>query len=106
MTKQISLGELDQIKRFMGLTFSVHDGEALSALRKTNEVLKKHGLTWAEVLGRSVTAGSTGIEPANEMSIETQIRKAFDELRGNVFGSFKEFVASLEAQFEEKRYLS
>src|SRR5712664_3493428 len=111
MSKQISLGELEQLKRFMGVTFSVHDPEALTGLRKANQILKRHGLTWAEVLGRAVSAGAANgslVQPAGtEVSIADQIRKAFDELRGTIrSGSFGEFVASLEDQFETTGYLT
>lgn len=106
--KQITLTELDFIKKTMGLTFSIHDGEALGALRKVNSVLQKHGLTWAEVLGRTVQSNGMGQPAASgeEMSVTEQTRRAFDELRGTLNGGFADFVTSLENQFERTGYLS
>ena len=57
--KQITLAELSQLKKFMMLTFSDNDPEALAALRKANGLLKKYQLTWDEVLSRSVQAVSS-----------------------------------------------
>lgn len=69
MTKQISLGELSQLKKLMAMTFSDNDPEALVALRKANGVLKKYSLTWDEVLSRSVQAVSTnGVYGTSEPS--------------------------------------
>lgn len=40
----------DRLIKIMGLTTSDQDGEALSALRKANEMLAAEKVTWAEVL--------------------------------------------------------
>lgn len=107
MTKQISLTDLAQVKKYMGLTFSVHDGEALSALRKVNSILKKHALTWDEVLSRTVKADSLPIEESGEMSIGDQIRKALDLVRSTQMSdSFAVFLSSIEAQYEQTGYLT
>jgi len=112
MAKQITLVELDLLKKAMGLTFSIHDGEALSALRKANVILRKHELTWAEVLGRTVTHGITPVDEevegasGGELSIHEQTKRAFNELRGTVSGSFAIFIESIEQQFIRTGYLS
>ena len=115
MTKQISLADLDTLKRIMGMTKSVHDGEALAAIRKANKVLDKYSLTWMEVLGRAVTAATLNgglthediVEANGEISLGEQIRRAFDELRGvSMSRSFVEFLQSIEEQFKRTGYLS
>lgn len=40
----------ERLIKIMGLTTSSSDGEALSALRKANEIIAGEKLTWAEVL--------------------------------------------------------
>lgn len=36
--------------KVLGMTTSVHDGEALAAIRKANELLKAAGVTWREYI--------------------------------------------------------
>lgn len=43
----------DRILKLLELTRSEHDGEALSALRKANEIREKEGLQWAEMFQQS-----------------------------------------------------
>lgn len=113
-TKTIPLAELNLFKRFMGMTFSEHDPEAITALRKANAILKKHSLNWDDVLGRTVTAaqqqnGYAGPveEETEELPIKEQIQRAFDELRGTIQSeSFKHFIESIERQFIASGYLS
>lgn len=57
----------ERLIKIMGLTTSNSDGEALSALRKANEILAGEKLTWAEVLkggGPQVTVTVTRHAPA------------------------------------------
>lgn len=42
----------ERLIKIMGLTTSSSDGEALSALRKANEIIAGEKLTWAEVLAQ------------------------------------------------------
>lgn len=121
MAAQITLAELDLIKRIMGLTFSNQDGEALAAIRKANGILKKYNLTWQEILSRTVTVNhveaaapqpmrppaGNGIDPAGEaITVAVQTKRAFDMLRGNLTGSFAAFIEDLEKQFLRTGYLS
>ena len=48
----------ERLAKILAMTTSDHDGEALSAMRKANEIIKGEGLTWAlllEQVGRTVT---------------------------------------------------
>ena len=40
----------DRLLNLLARTTSEHDGEALAAARKANQLLARHGLTWAEVI--------------------------------------------------------
>ena len=40
----------DRLVNLLALTTSEHDGEALAAARKANQLLARHGLTWADVV--------------------------------------------------------
>lgn len=58
--------ELDKerLAKLLSLTESEHDGEALAAIRKANEVLRLHRTSWPEALGL-VGEGAEPV-PANE----------------------------------------
>lgn len=45
----------DRLVKILGLTTSSNDGEALSALRKANEIIKGENLTWSDVLAAAPT---------------------------------------------------
>ena len=40
----------DRLLNLLARTTSEHDGEALAAARKANQLLGRHGLTWADVI--------------------------------------------------------
>lgn len=108
--KQMPLTDVGLLKKAMGLTFSVHDGEALAALRKANAVLRRNGLSWEEVLGRTVTvqAGSDNspVENGEELTLKEQIQRAFNEIRGTIKTDFNHFIEDIEKDFERTGYLS
>jgi hypothetical protein len=55
----------DRLAKLLNLTESEHDGEALSAIRKANDLLRQHGTSWPAALGLSGTVeGSPQPEPA------------------------------------------
>jgi hypothetical protein len=43
----------ERLAKFLSMTSSGHDGEALAAIRQANRLLRDHGKNWAEVLGTS-----------------------------------------------------
>lgn len=51
--------ELKRLIKFVGMTDSVHDGEALVAVRKANELLKANKITWAELISGRVSVVNT-----------------------------------------------
>lgn len=130
--KQIPLAELNQIKKIMGMTTSIHDGEALNAIRKVNSMMAKHKITWADFFERTISTESHpaytsyGRGPNNngtkrheysdpsedemdvgdETDLHSMIKAAFDELRGVDLGNFRSFIDSLENQYLAKKYLT
>ncbi len=113
MSKTIPLGELALLKKVMGLTASDADGEALAAIRRANAIMKKHSVSWADFFERTVgVAGATisnltdELRPSSETDLTTMIQNAFDELRGVDLGPFREFMDSIEKQFDKDKYLS
>lgn len=43
----------ERLAKFMSMTGSGHDAEALAAIRKANQLLRNHKTSWADVLGVS-----------------------------------------------------
>jgi hypothetical protein len=43
----------DRLVKLLNMTESQHDGEALAAIRKSNDLLRLHQATWSDVLGVS-----------------------------------------------------
>ena len=43
----------ERLVRLLGMTDSDQDAEALVAIRKSNELLRAHGTSWAEVIGNA-----------------------------------------------------
>src|SRR5690348_1844781 len=54
----MDLAARDRLVRLPARTASEHDGEALAAAGKANELLVRHGLTWADVVSIR-TSGSS-----------------------------------------------
>ncbi len=121
--KQISLADLTQLRKLMGMTGSDSDGEALNALRMANRLLKKSDLSWADVLDRCVTASAVNgsgyttstradaddgfDEDHGEDSLDETIQNAFDELRGvQMSPSFRAFVDDVERKWNQTGYLT
>jgi hypothetical protein len=111
VANSISLKDLALLKKLLGLTQSTNDAEALAAMRKANELLKKGNLNWEMVLQRTVVVqvGSDMGDPvvgSTEVSLNDKIQHAFDYLRGVNLGDFRAFVDSLETYFKENKYLT
>ncbi len=109
MAKTIPLTELTKIKKMMAMTTSSHDGEALNALKLVNGILKKHGITWDELLTKMVSADVEVAEVEEDPDVDNMaknINMAFDELRGVDLGDFRNYINSIEKYWLEHKYLS
>ena len=58
-----------------GLFSSDHDGERASAAAKADAILRKHGLTWADVIRPEPTADAIRTEPPVEAKIRLCIER-------------------------------
>lgn len=109
----MKLADFNQLRKLMQMTTSDSDREALTAIRKANEIIARSDTTWERVFGRLVTV-DPGIEPDPE-----SMRKAPDaagrrrylgdlleDVAGASSGSFLDFVADLQRQFEERGTLT
>jgi hypothetical protein len=116
----MKLHDFNRLKKFMQMTFSDSDNEALTAMRQANAVLKREGLDWTRVLDRVVTLD---VEDADEPSPPSRnatraaqphgideakrINDAFDTIEDNdPRAGFADFIASLKAQWERRHHLT
>jgi hypothetical protein len=109
----LTLKEFGQLKKFMMLTTSENDNEAVAALRRANAILAAHTYTWDAVFARlvkidnQVEDASTYDNPARDASDRKQrIKEALEVAMRDASGSFKQFLDDLSDQFERKGYLS
>jgi hypothetical protein len=54
---------LDRLTKLLGMLGSAHDGERAVATRKAHELIRRHGLTWSEVLNATTTSSSYAPPP-------------------------------------------
>lgn len=108
----MKLADFNKLKKFMNLTFSDVDAEALAALRQANKVLKREGLDWDRVMNKLVTIDGPAIEEAPQdraptrSEYEKSIELKFEAVRETARDSFKEFIDSLYDQWEKRHYLT
>lgn len=107
------------LKRLMQQTTSDNDHEALSALRKANDLLKADGVDWDRVFARTVQVinefeaapddGEWLIDSSKlwRQQSATRIDAAFEVLgRKELRGEAEDFIASLQEQWLTRRSLS
>jgi len=122
--KTIPLPKLHLLTKLLAMTASANDGEALTAIRKANDILKEHGFTWQEVLSKQVGATSGNYQSAQGGSdfsmraheqddrasvverTNAHIDKCLDTLRGKDLGKFTDWIKSIDDQWARTRYLS
>lgn len=90
---------LDRTKliKLLMLTQSDQDGEALSAIRKANDLLKKSNKNWEEFLSPQKE------EPTYYLS---KTDKMFEVCLENIQGKAREFILSLQNQWTRRGSLS
>lgn len=55
-----------RLANLLARTTSEHDGEALTAARKANQLLEQHGLTWSEVISGGISNPAAQPRPPAE----------------------------------------
>jgi hypothetical protein len=72
--------ERERFVKLLGLTRSSNDGEALAALRKCNDVLTQHRLSWADVVaGRCARQGHRDVDLLDEIDRFVNTRRRNDQ---------------------------
>ena len=127
----MKLADFNLLCKFMTLTMSDNDAEALTALRMANKVLTKDTLTWERVLKRSLRidepefeaapesykapfGGTARTPPRPNTAGATQgtnaLEEAFEKINNSNLhthsGTFKYTIESIEKQWREKGWLS
>lgn len=103
---------IDKLIKLLNLTTSNHDGEALSAMRKANEIIKQHGVLWDSVIygpqmNQQKRHESTSWESAKETR-KDRIHRMLCEVLENLEedSSAHEFVSSLYDFFNARGFLT
>lgn len=109
--KPLTITTLNLIEKALGMTGSANDHEAAAAIRKVNTILKDHDITWAQLLRKQVQTAYTMSEPeaagaSVQEATDRAVQTALDSLRGRDLGKVTDFIASLDKQWAEKKYLS
>jgi hypothetical protein len=106
--------------KFMGMTMSAHDNEALTALRKANAMLLEKNLTWQEVLAASPKLSDFRVPPSqrrgqpppqsdpeqNRYDNADEINQMFQDAFDNAHGTFRSFLHSIHEWWESKGFLT
>ncbi len=78
----------DRLAKLLNLTESEHDGEALSAIRKANDLLRQYKTSWPAALGLSAPVDDPAkAEPAAERPVYTptaDVRRRYEPRPGHL----------------------
>lgn len=122
----MKLKTFNLLVKFMELTFSENDNEALASLRMANKLLAADGITWERVFKRLVSIDVEAAEPddapvglrqaqprrqpatvASGTATQDYIKELFDVVyEKSLSDSAMDFVDSLHSQFLESKSLS
>lgn len=115
----LPLADFEKLIKFMGMTGSSADGEALNAMRLANNMLMRSNLSWEEILRGKVTvqniqaaagaqpAGSTVPKGAAKRTPDVEVDEVIEHLQATVRpGGFRDFVDGLAKQWEDEGWLS
>jgi hypothetical protein len=106
----MKLSDFNLLKKLLNMTESPVDAEALAAIRKANDLLKRADVNWDRVMNRMVTldvemagAGtSAGAGDVEEDDMESIFQKAIDQSSGG----FHETILSIYAQWQRTSSIS
>lgn len=105
----MKLTDFQRLQKFMQLTASENDAEALAAIRQANALLIRCGVNWERFFKRTVTLeienatedGGASVSEDEELDIAFQ--KALDKVPS---GNFRGVLLDIQAQWQERRFLS
>jgi hypothetical protein len=99
--------DVEKLVKLMNLTFSSNDHEALSALRKCNQVLSDHKLLWSDFFetllkfNPAPTPSPPPSKPKEPEPVDDDLAEHFDELIPHLKGKQLEFILGLQEWFED-----
>jgi hypothetical protein len=82
--------DADRLRKLLGMLGSAHDGEALNAARKVNELVRRNGVAWADVIA------PTGARPCTPGDSDDLIAVCLDS--GEVNGWETDFLVGVRGQ--------
>lgn len=101
----MSLADFSRLKKFMALTASDNDAEALASMQQANRVLAQNGYTWDMVFGRTVKVlHPIEADPVDEEADEKEA--LFDRALRGASGEFRTMLLSIQSQYQTKGWLS
>lgn len=115
----MKLADFERLKKFMAMTTSPNEHEAMGGLKAANMLLEREGLTWARVLDRSVkviqeveAAPESYSEPPHKRGTTGNDNKDIDdaidviERRTDLRGDFENLITDIIAQHRSGKRLS
>ena len=128
----MKLADFNRLVKFMEMTTSTSDGEALNAVRAANKLLAANNADWKKVFARLITIevevdegngamvdpppanrsapGAAPVQPGKsqeQLDREANINRMFDLVLNKVTsGDFRGFLMSLHVHWEKKGYLT
>lgn len=106
----MKIADFEKLKKLMALTTSDNDSEALAAMRKANEVVKRSDTTWPNILNRVIKIEAE-VEPGPDLTPQmanaADIDRWFEVVEGKkIGGGFARFLADIKRQWYDDHWLS
>jgi hypothetical protein len=98
----LTLPEFHELQIAMSATTADEDATCLGAIRRANEILRKHQVTWVMVLNRVVTVES----PFDDEPDDEELRELFELAMTKARGSFKDTVQRIHEFWAEHHTIS
>lgn len=104
----MKLKDFNTLKKIMARTTSDNDAEALESIRAANRLLASESLTWQRVLDKTVSVRHEIEDVPRDFDFAggVDINATFERALDKATGSFRDFLLSLQEQWEEKAWLS
>lgn len=113
----MKVSDLDKLKKFMTLTLSENDPEALTAVRMANKLMAANRVTWEELITKQVKYELDFGEDAAEVHSQdeniTEATRRVDEINGYFEkalamvrpGDFRNFILKLQHEWTTQGWL-
>lgn len=105
----MSTADFARLRKFLALTASEADGEALTAVRMANAVLARTKVHWFDLMDaveHNQPRAASPVTARRRTSAAEEIDEAFDLVLATSRGSFRDFILNLLEQWQESGSLS